>query len=420
MIGVRVEVRADPVAFRNIKIRALPADGSVPDPVDGELPLKSVEAFPHIEWEDWQGVDELGRVRELRPLVLTHAGNDSGRIFVAAQRGMIHSFPHDPEVRTAKMFLDIRSKVSDWSSPQENNEEGLLGLAFHPRYQENGHFYVYYSSAEETRVSRVSRFAVSRDDPQRADPDSEQILMRIPQTYANHNGGSILFGRDGYLYIGLGDGGGHNDPFGHGQNLSTWLGSVLRIDVDGEQEGLPYAIPPDNPFIDRPASKPEIYAYGLRNVWRLFEDRQTGILWAGDVGQDLWEEINIIRRGGNYGWSGREGLHAFNHRPPSSDDLLMDPVWEYDHQVGKSITGGLVYRGSRLPELSGMYVYADYVSGKIWGLRYDEKTGRVMENLRIPSTGTPVLSFGEDEAGEIYSMTGSASGKCIFRFKREE
>lgn len=407
----------NPVAFRNIKIRTLSDEGKVADPVDGQLPLKGTVAFPDLKWEGFEGVDENGRTRNIRPMALTNAGDGSNRMFAGTQRGAIYVFPNDPQARQATLFLDIRDQVQDWKS---DNEEGLLGLAFHPNYKKNGHFYVYYSSAKEQRVSIVSRYRVSDEDSNRADPDSEQVVMKIPQPFSNHNGGSIAFGHDGYLYIGLGDGGGRNDPLGHGQNLMTWMGSILRIDVDRRENGNNYAIPRDNPFTHREGAKPEIFAYGLRNVWRLTVDRETGDIWAADVGQDFWEEVNIVRRGGNYGWSVREASYPFNNKPVESPDELIEPVWEYDHQVGKSITGGFVYRGSRLPELQGWYVYADFISGSIRALKYDKAAGKVTQCMGITSTGLPVLAFGEDEAGEMYYTLETISGKGVYRFDRKE
>jgi glucose/arabinose dehydrogenase len=403
----------DPVAFRNIKLRVLSADGSVTDPVDGHLPLKGVVAFPELKWEGFEGADEDGRITTLRPMVLTHAGDGSNRNFVATQRGTIYVFPNDPTAQLATLFADLSDRVQDW---RKDNEEGLMGFAFHPDYKNNGQFYVYYSSSTEPRMSIVSRFKVSAKDPNRADPASEQIVMKIPQPFANHNGGSIAFGHDGYLYIALGDGGGRNDPLGHGQNLKTWMGSMLRIDVDREQDGKPYAIPADNPFLDREGAQPEIYAYGFRNIWRMSVDRKTGEIWAADVGQDFWEEVNIVKRGGNYGWSIREASYPFNNKTVEIADPLVDPVWEYDHQIGKSITGGFVYRGTRLPELEGMYVYADFISGRIWALKYDESLQKVTRNMGIASTGFPVLAFGEDEAGEVYYMLETINGQGIYRF----
>ena len=327
--------------------------------------------------------------------------------------GQIYVFPNQSDVREARVFLDIRDRVQDW---RKDAEEGLLGLAFHPDYKSNGYFYVCYSSSLEPRTSIISRFRVSAKDPDKADPASEQIVMKIPQPFSNHNGGSIAFGHDGYLYIALGDGGGRNDPLGHGQNLGTLMGSLLRIDVDHTEAGKNYSVPNDNPFLTRAGAQPEIYAYGFRNIWRLTVDRSTGDLWAADVGQDFWEEVNIVKKGGNYGWSVREASYPFNNKPVTSTDELVAPVWEYDHQLGKSITGGFVYRGTRLPELQGMYVYADFISGRIWALKYDKDLKKVTSNMSIASTGFPVLAFGEDEAGEMYYMLETVNGQGIYRF----
>lgn len=407
----------DLVSFRNIKIREIPADGSVKDPSDGKLALKAVPAFPELKWEGWEAVnEETGKVVPLRPMVITNANDGSGRIFVATQRGMIHTLDKASPTKT-KLFLDIRSQVAPW---KKNNEEGLLGMALHPDFKKNGQVFVYYSAEGTPRKSKISRFQVSASDPNKADPKSETVIMEIDQPYGNHNGGSIAFGPDGYLYIGLGDGGSGNDPLGNGQNLETLLGSILRIDVDHKQNGKNYAIPADNPFVNRAKAQPEIYAYGVRNVWRLGFDSKTGAFYAADVGQDLWEEINIIKKGGNYGWSVREGTRNFGNRPETAEDAPIDPIWEYDHGVGRSITGGLVYRGKRLPELQGMYVYADFVSGKIWALEYDEDSGKVVRNMQISKGGIPVMSFGTDEDGELYYTVQTVKGgEGIFRFEKE-
>ena len=403
----------DPVAFRNIRIRELSKDGTVADPVDGQLKLTGVPAFPKLKWEGFEGADDEGKITTLRLLALTHAGDGSNRNFVVSQSGQIYAFPNQKETTEAKVFLDIRDRVQDW---RKDAEEGLLGLAFHPDYRKNGFFYVCYSSSAEPRTSVISRFSVSKTDPNKADPGSELLVMKIPQPFSNHNGGSIAFGHDGYLYIALGDGGGRNDPLGHGQNLGTLMGSLLRIDVNRTEPGRNYAVPADNPFLDRKGAQPEIYAYGFRNIWRLTVDRSTGDLWAADVGQDFWEEVNIVKKGGNYGWSVREASYPFNNKPSTSTDELIPPVWEYDHQLGKSITGGFVYRGSRLPELQGMYVYADFISGRIWALRYDPAAGKVTANKSIASTGFPVLAFGEDEAGEMFYMLETIDGQGLYRF----
>jgi len=198
------------------------------------------------------------------------------------------------------------------------------------------------------------------------------------------------------------------------------MGSLLRIDVDKKEDGKNYAIPADNPFVKREGAKPETYAYGFRNPWRITSDPQTGVIWLSDVGQDLWEEIDIVKAGGNYGWSSRESTHAFANVDASQTDELVEPIWEYDHQIGKSITGGHVYRGSRLPELAGAYLYADYVTGRVWALQYDTAAGKVVKNSSIASSGIPVLAFGQDDHGEVYYMIGSVSGKCVYRFERSE
>jgi glucose/arabinose dehydrogenase len=400
------------VAFRNIKVRELPADGRPPQPIDGTLPLKAVLAFPKLTWEGWEPIDERGKPTGMRTMQLTHAGDGSNRAFIVSQSGMIHVLPNDPQAKRAKMFLDLRSKTHHW---RKDDEEGLLGLAFHPQYKENGLFFVYYSPQAEPRMSLISRFRVSRDDPNRADPDSEKQIMRIKQPFANHNGGSIAFGPDGYLYVALGDGGSRNDPLNLAQDLKSWMGSVLRIDVDHRDSGKNYAVPQDNPLVGRRNVQPEIFAFGFRNLWRISFDRKTGLLWGADVGQDLFEEIDIIKKGGNYGWNVREGTHLFGNASQTIKADVVEPVWEYDHQIGKSVTGGYVYRGSKLPEIAGHYLYADYVAGKLWALHYDETAGKVVRNMAIPWNGLPILSFGEDEEGEVYIMTATVNGKGIFK-----
>ena len=377
------------------------------------LDVRVVRAFPRLQWPGWvRGLDK-GLARDPRPLLLTGAGDGTNRIFVVSQYGSVHVWPNDPHAEEMKTFFDIRDRVQ---YHDKENEEGFVGLAFHPRYKENGQFFVYYTAKrhrqDDPHVSIISRFRMSSDDPNRGDPQSEEILMRIRQPYWNHNGGTIVFGPDGYLYVGLGDGGARDDPHGNGQNLRTLLGSILRIDVDRKDEGRAYAIPKDNPFAGRGRdARGEIWAYGIRNVWRIAFDRLTGDLWAGDVGQDLWEEIDIIRRGGNYGWNLREGMHPSTPKtpnvpagsPPRPD--LIEPIWEYHHDVGKSITGGHVYRGREVPELEGAYLYADYVTGQIWALWYDMNRQQVTANREIQPKGTPVMSFGEDDEGEVYFVT---------------
>lgn len=373
------------------------------------LDIQVVEAFPRLEWPDELTGRDQGLATDVRPLVITGAGDGSNRLFVANQTGVVMAFDNDPNVEQMATFLDIRDRIH-YRVPQEN-EEGLLGLAFHPKFKENGELFVYYTGAyedEKDRKSVISRFRVSKDDPNRVDPATEEVIMTIGQPFWNHNGGTIIFGPDGYLYIGLGDGGKRADPFDNAQNLSTLLGSILRIDVDRRDEGLAYAIPPDNPFVGRDDARGEIWAYGLRNVWRMAFDPPTGLLWAADVGQDIWEEIDIIEKGGNYGWNLREGMHDFepSGAPPAVEMTdLIEPLWEYHHDVGKSITGGNVYRGPSMAELEGAYLYADFVSGRIWALWYDQETQRVTANRAIRETGPAVMTFGEDDDGETYFAT---------------
>jgi glucose/arabinose dehydrogenase len=373
------------------------------------LDIQVVEAFPRLEWPDELTGRDQGLATDVRPLVITGAGDASNRLFVANQTGVVMAFDNDPNVEQMATFLDIRDRIH-YRVPQEN-EEGLLGLAFHPKFKENGELFVYYTGAyedEKERKSVISRFRVSKDDPNRVDPATEEVIMTIGQPFWNHNGGTIIFGPDGYLYIGLGDGGKRADPFDNAQNLSTLLGSILRIDVDRRDEGLAYAIPPDNPFVGRDDARGEIWAYGLRNVWRMAFDPPTGLLWAADVGQDIWEEIDIIEKGGNYGWNLREGMHDFepSGAPPAVEMTdLIEPLWEYHHDVGKSITGGNVYRGPSMAELEGAYLYADFVSGRIWALWYDQETQRVTANRAIRETGPAVMTFGEDDDGETYFAT---------------
>jgi len=364
------------------------------------LPVGVEKAFDHFQVE--------------RPILIDHAGDGSARLFIASQLGMIYVLPSVTSQEEPTLFLDIFPQVS---YQEKQNEEGLLGMAFHPKYETNGQFFVYYTTTVEPNVSYVSRFKVLADNPNVADPKSEEILMKIKQPFWNHNGGTIAFGPDGFLYIALGDGGNSKDPLLSAQDTSTVLGKILRIDIDKKDPGLAYAIPRDNPFARTPNARPEIYATGLRNVWRMSFDRETGVMYFADVGQDLWEEINIGKLGGNYGWSIREGAHPFSGTSKETSTFI-DPVWEYPHEAnwGKSITGGNVYRGKQIDALKGYYLYGDYVTGKLWALKIDPKTNQALENRPIvwPSA-MPMVTFGEDEAGEVY-FTSTASGGIIYRF----
>ncbi len=403
------------VAFRNIKIRPHSEGNGPNNPVHGTLSVKPVLAFPELKWEGWDGYEDDGKKKTLRSIVLTSAPGQDDYLFSATQKGMIHRFKNDASVTRADLILDLREKVKSYQQ-QSANEEGLLGLAFHPDYPANDKFYVYYTRSDEKLVSVISEFAFPKG-AKTVDPATERIVMEIKQPFQNHNGGCIEFGPDGFLYVGLGDGGLLNDPYKAGQDLSKLMGKVLRIDVNTRDDDRGYGIPKDNPFVARENALPEIYALGLRNVWRLSFDTPTGDLWVADVGQDLWEEINLVEKGGNYGWSVREGSHPFGEIVPEATTPLTDPVWEYDHQIGRSITGGHVYRGKRLPQLDGKYLYADYVSGRIWALETHAGSPKDTKNYLLVEGGMPVLAFGKDAAGEVYYMIESATGQTIYRFQ---
>jgi len=376
--------------------------------------LKTEPAFPNLKWHGWQTDTDTGQLNEFRGTFLTHAGDGSHRNFVLEQHGTIFVFPNDPQATTAPVFLDLRDRVRYHDNM---NEEGLLGLAFHPKFKTNGEFFVFYTTEHDKMTNVISRFRVSKEDPNRSDPSSEEVLLKIKKPFWNHDGGTLCFGRDGYLYFTHGDGGAANDPHDNGQNLKSMLGKVLRIDVDRKDPGKNFAVPHDNPFINNPDALPEIWAYGLRNIWRMAFDKETGQLWAADVGQDLYEEINIITRGSNYGWNRREGLHPFGKKGQPAGPKFIEPIWEYHHSLGKSITGGMVYAGKQHPDLVGHYIYGDYVSAKIWALKYDDKLKQVTANRPIPDRNIPIHSFGEDEQGEIYLLTASKGGPVIYQFK---
>jgi glucose/arabinose dehydrogenase len=283
-------------------------------------------------------------------------------------------------------FLDIRDRVGS-----NGSERGLLGLAFHPKFAENGYFYVNYTDRDGN--THIARFTAKGDS---ADPASEKRLLFVQQPFPNHNGGALAFGPDGYLYIGLGDGGSQGDPYGNAQSLNSMLGKILRIDVD---HGDPYAIPADNPFVNSGGAYKEIWAYGLRNPWRFSFDRLTKDLWIGDVGQDLWEEIDFVSAGTpgglNFGWNKMEGRHPYKG---SNQPEFTAPVAEYPHGAECSVTGGYVYRGAALPEWQGVYFYGDYCSGKIWGL----PRPALGQSQLLFQTGFRISTFGVDEAGELY------------------
>jgi len=344
-----------------------------------------VNAFPNLTFTD--------------PLFLTAAPGDATRLYVATKPGRIYVFDNDPATSAAQVFLDLSGQV------RNSGEQGLLGLAFDPGWQSNRRFYVYYSAnSSSPGPSVISRFTAT--GPTSASAATESVVLQFSQPYSNHNGGMIAFGPDGKLYVAVGDGGNQNDPGNRAQDLGQIYGKLLRINADG-------SIPSDNPFTGQAGARGEIWAYGLRNPWRFSFDRDTGDLWCGDVGQDRIEEVDVVRRGGNYGWKIFEGDRDATN-PGGIDIATTDqPVHVYTHSQGASVIGGYVYRGSAVPSLRGAYMYADYVSGRVWALVYDGSS--VVSNTQVGTVGNPA-SFGEDAAGEVYIC---ALDDRIYKFEEQ-
>jgi quinoprotein glucose dehydrogenase len=376
------------------------------------------------------------KLTDERPVWMSEAPDGSQRMFIVYQDGKIVIVKKGSDGSDAKEFLNIVDR-----NPHFENEDGLMSIAFHPGFKTNGLFYIYYNQQnpadQHTKPlnfpfrSVISEFKVSATDPNAADMKSERILLEVPQPFWNHKGGELAFGPDGYLYLGLGDGGLGDDPFGNGQNTATLLAKMLRIDVNtrsnmgrGKHEHeLQYGIPSDNPFVHEPdmngsGARKEIFAYGLRNPWRYSFDRANGTLWAGDVGQDLWEEVDIIVNGGDYGWSVREGAHHFKPGPPGAQ--YIDPIMEYthrgdlrsqglypDHPTGNCVIGGYVYRGKQFPSLNGIYIYADYSPAAFYGIRYDYDTKKVTAHGPMLRNTDAITSFAEDGDGELYALMQS-------------
>ncbi len=340
-----------------------------------------------------------------QPVAIATAGDGSNRLFVLEQQGQIKII-EDGKLLD-QPFLDIRTLV------RSGGERGLLGIAFHPNYAENGFFYVNYTREQQGLETVIARFKIS--SPGRAEPDSLKILMTFSQPFGNHNGGQLAFGPDGYLYIATGDGGSGGDPQDNSQNLNNLLGKILRIDVDN---GEPYAIPADNPFVGQNETRPEIWTYGLRNPWRFSFDRATGDLFISDVGQNSLEEINWQEASGsggeNYGWRRMEGGNCFNPSENCNDGSLVLPIIEYPTNLGCAVTGGYRYRGA-INELAGQYIYGDYCGGQLWGA-IQNADGSWSSQL-LMDTSLRISTFGEDEAGEIY-VADYASG-TIYRLSEE-
>jgi glucose/arabinose dehydrogenase len=366
-----------PIPFPAPTVGAAPQAESQPQPLATATtpPPAYAASFPNAAGYNWLPI--LSGL--YRPVDIQPANDGSGRLFILEKNGLIRVYENGQLLEAP--FLDITDRVNEGG-----NEMGLLGLAFHPDYETNGYFYVNYTGADGN--TRISRFQANGNS---ADKNSETYLLLIEQPYQNHNGGALAFGPDGNLYAGLGDGGSAGDPQKNGQNTRSLLGKILRLDVMG---GDPYAVPAGNPFGS------EVWAYGLRNPWRISFDKLTGDLWIGDVGQNQWEEVDYLPAnwgaGANFGWSVMEGNHAYDSEPQSG---MLLPAAEYSHaEGGCSVTGGYVYRGS-MPEWNGIYLYGDYCSGKIWGLI-------LVDGLWQPQllfeTGTTITTFGQDELGEIY------------------
>jgi uncharacterized repeat protein (TIGR03806 family) len=350
-------------------------------------PLVAVPAFEALKFD--------------KSLWLGHARDGSGRVYVAEQDGRIHVFDGRADVQTKRVFLDIRDRVRT-----QHNEEGLLGVAFAPDFARTRHLFVYYSASQPRRVV-VSRFTAKGDV---ADPASERVLIEIDQPYGNHNGGWIDFGPDGALYLGVGDGGSAGDPGNRAQDPGSLLGKILRLQVAAD--GGPI-VPPDNPFVGRKGWRPEIWALGLRNPWRCSFDRQQGELWCGDVGQDRLEEIDVIVKGGNYGWRMFEASKPYEPTADMPADLVP-PVHEYGRHDGQSVTGGFVYRGTHLPGFRGAYFFGDFATGSVWTL---DRDGDKVVGSRLVANVPMLAAFGEDEAGELYAV--SHEGR-IYRFEHAE
>ena len=335
-----------------------------------------------------------------QPVFLTHAGDGSNRTFVVEKGGRI-------KLLDGTMFLNIADRIT-----ASGYEQGLLGVAFHPRFAHNGWLYVYYTAPDGTNT--LSRFRATAD-LQRGDPDTELVLLQQTSPHDTHNGGMVAFGPDGMLYVGLGDGGGADDQFGNGQHGDTLLAKIVRIDVNTE----PYAVPQDNPFVHTSTIRSETWASGLRNPWRFSFDRATGDLYIGDVGQNQWEEINfqpaMSRGGANYGWSIKEGSYCF-YTTTCDSTGLTDPIVAYDHYQGIAVTGGYVYRGQHVPALYGAYLFGDYGTGRIWAAARDDRG--VWTTTEVGQIPALISSFGEDEAGEVYLT--DIGGGAVYRVTAQE
>ncbi len=390
--GSHQDGRQQPPVSAGLDARPSNTTCVAPSKAGGGATIDIEHAFPNLTFD--------------QPLALLQAPGDDSRWYAVERTGTVRTFANTPTVATATPFITLTVDTS--------GEGGLLGMAFSPNYATNHEVYLSFTETGNPLVSVVARFTLAADGTT-LDPASREDVIRLDQPYANHNGGNIAFGPDGDLYIGFGDGGSGDDPLGAGQNTENLLGSLLRLKIDG---AAPYEIPADNPFATNAMCSadpgvaagdcPEIYAWGLRNPWRWSFDAATGDLWVGDVGQNQWEEVDRVHVGGNYGWDVREGRHCHEPATGCSTSGLIDPVAEYDHSLGNSITGGYVYRGSALPALAGHYLFADYGSGRIWQLVDDGSGGFTAEQLL--DTSLSVASFGQGSDGELYVVDIAGGG----------
>lgn len=367
---------------------------------------------------EWRLIRDFSSCAIERPVSLVMPPDGTQRLFLVQQRGKILILPKDRHAAQTTVFLDI----SDRKLAENEFEEGLISLAFHPKFKENGRFFVCYAQ-QNPKINRISELKVLPSDAGKADMGTERVLLEIPRPFWNHNSGNMLFGPDGMLYLSVGDGGKGDDAARLAQNLFLLNGKVLRIDVDTRTGRRPYGIPTDNPFVKTDGASGEIWTWGMRNPWGLAFDHSSGLLWGADVGQEQREEINILVKGGNYGWSFREGNVPFIRRPeaPPADVKFVEPIHDYDRTQGTSITGGLVYRGSKFPELQQSYVYGDWGTGRIWALKTEGTPPKLVSNIQLTAPADPKAdfvkptAFCEDEGQEILVLDWNGG---IFRLEK--
>ncbi|MBT5910843.1 MAG: glucose sorbosone dehydrogenase [Opitutae bacterium] len=341
-------------------------------------------AKPDVEYELSRTYNNIDTPKPISVVVMP---DGSGKELLVLQGGKVLVLPKDRSSGKPQIFLDLTGV----NMIKKAFEEGLLGLVFHPEFKRNKKFYLYYTLQDPKRSRLVER-RMSKKDPAKVDEKYERLILELPQPFWNHNSGNPIFGPDKFLYVSTGDGGKANDPLDHSQNTFALYGKILRIDVDSRTGDLPYGIPKDNPFVGKPGYRPEIWVLGLRNPWGIHWDHKSNTLFCADVGQNRREEINVIKKGGNYGWSYREGTIKFplKHREPPADSIFIDPIFEYDRSLGLSVSGGIVYRGENLPSLSEHYLFGDWGTGNFWGLKYGEEKVLGIQKLNWSHVEDPV------------------------------